>query len=107
MSASWTWNADPHGTMLVEELTMTNAYVVTGTLTDASTVKLDEPLPLSGGTVRVVVEATATTMPPGSDESLKDFLDRLHRQRAETGVAPLTTAQIDEWVADIASGRGR
>jgi hypothetical protein len=39
---------------------MTNAYVVTGTLTDSQTVHLDEPLPITGGKVRVVVETVLT-----------------------------------------------
>ena len=45
---------------------MTNAYVVTGTLTDEQTVRLDEPLPITGGKVRVVVEVAPAPTPPSN-----------------------------------------
>lgn len=83
---------------------MTNAYVVTGTLTSATTVQLDEPLPLSAGKVRVVVEAPGSP-PRMAMEPLADFLARLHRKRAEAGIAPLTAEQIEEWAADVRTGR--
>jgi hypothetical protein len=35
---------------------MNGAYVVTGTITDARTVLLDEPLPETSGKVRVILE---------------------------------------------------
>ncbi len=36
---------------------MQEAYVVTGSLTDRRTITLDEPVPLAGGKVRVIVQA--------------------------------------------------
>lgn len=72
---------------------MTNAYVVTGTLTDARTVRLDEPLPIAGGKVRVVVEAAAA---PGCEakQSLQDYLADLRRRQAARGHVPRSTEEI-------------
>ena len=44
-------------------LTMRHAYIVTGTLTDAYTLTLDEAMPLMSQKVRVVVEPLVTTSP--------------------------------------------
>ena len=40
---------------------MRHAYIVTGTLTDAYTLTLDEAIPLMSQKVRVVVEPLVTT----------------------------------------------
>ena len=42
---------------------MRHAYIVTGTLTDAYTLTLDEAIPLMSQKVRVVVEPLVTTSP--------------------------------------------
>jgi hypothetical protein len=71
---------------------MTNAYIVTGTLTDAQTVRLDEPLPLPAGKVRVVVEAAAPAVPA---QSLRDYLAELRNRQAARGHVPRTREEID------------
>jgi hypothetical protein len=70
---------------------MTNAYVVTGTLTDAKTVQLDEPLPLSGGKVRVVVEAVE----PKTPEPLSAFLRRIWADQNRRGHVPPTVEEVE------------
>lgn len=85
---------------------MTHTYVATGALTDGTTVKLDEPLPVAAGRVKVTVEIVAAAVQAGPNESLQDFLDRVHGERAAAGVQPLTAEQIDEWADDIRNARG-
>lgn len=74
---------------------MTNAYIVTGTLTDANTVKLDEPLPLQGGRVRVVVEA-AVSLP--SPRSLEEYLADLRMRQAARGHVPRTVEEVEAFM---------
>jgi hypothetical protein len=85
-----------------------NTYVVTGMLTGGKTLQLDESVPLPAGKVRVtveaVVEAAVAVVPP--KQPLQEWLDDLHRRRAAAGVPPMTPEQIEEWVADVRSGRG-
>jgi hypothetical protein len=83
---------------------MTNAYVVTGILTDPQTVRLSEPLPVGAGEVRVTVEVM--TLPAVPSGSIQEFLAGVRRRRAEAGVEPLTPEQIEEWVRDVRDGRG-
>lgn len=83
---------------------MTSAYVVTGTLTDGSTVRLDEPLPVSAGKVRVTVEVVEAVVPP--KQSLQEWLEDLRKRREADGRQPLTDAEIEEWVQDVRYGRG-
>jgi len=70
---------------------MTNAYIVSGTLTDANTVKLDEPLPVSGGKVRVIFEAT----PSVTKQSLQDYLTDLRKRQAARGHVPMSVEEIE------------
>lgn len=49
---------------------MQQVYVVTGSLTDSRTVCLDEPIPVSGGKVRVIVEVAETARKMSHDEFL-------------------------------------
>jgi len=70
---------------------MTNAYVVTGTLTDAQTVRLDEPLPLPAGKVRVVIEAA----PEAAKQPLQDYLAQLRQRQAARGHVPRSREEID------------
>ncbi|QJW93721.1 hypothetical protein [Frigoriglobus tundricola] len=72
---------------------MTNAYVVTGTLTDPQTVRLDEPLPLSGGTVRVVIEATPAPA-ESPKQSLHEYLAGLRQRPAARGHVPRSAEEI-------------
>ncbi|MCI0700843.1 MAG: cytochrome P450 [Planctomycetia bacterium] len=74
---------------------MTNAYVVTGTLTDAKTVQLDEPLPMSGGKVRLIVEVAPPQVPK---QSLQEYLTELRKRQAARGHVPLTVKQVEEYI---------
>ena len=49
---------------------MEEAHVVTGSLTDSRTIRLDEPLPVSGGKVRVIVELNESARKMSQDEFL-------------------------------------
>ena len=77
---------------------MTNAYVVTGTLTSATTVQLDEPLPLSGGAVRVVVEAAAAPYLP--KQSLQQYLADLRKRHAARGHVPRSAEEIQAQIRE-------
>lgn len=55
---------------------MQNAYVVTGQLTDARTVTLDEALPLESAKVRLVVEPLAPTLPRSYREVMAEIRQR-------------------------------
>jgi hypothetical protein len=50
------------------------AYVVTGSLTDSRTITLDEPVPLVGGKVRVIVQAAGLPQKI-SHETAEQILD--------------------------------
>jgi hypothetical protein len=77
---------------------MMTAYVVTGTLTNARTVQLDEPLPITGGKVRVVVEtATATKQ---VRPSLSDFLVDLRKRQAARGHVPRSADEIQSQIRE-------
>lgn len=70
---------------------MREAYVVTGSLTDSRTVRLDEPIPVSGGRVRVIVELgeMERTM------SHEDFMARLRQRQEGRGHVPRTREEVD------------
>ncbi len=68
---------------------MTNAYVVTGTLTSATTVELDEPLPVSGGKVRVVVEAA-----PAAKPDFRQVVHAIWAAQNRRGHVPRTDEEI-------------
>ena len=64
---------------------MQNAYIVTGTLSDARTVTLDEPLPLVATRVRVTIEPVPATGPSSYQEVVAAIRER---QRARGHQAP-------------------
>jgi hypothetical protein len=67
------------------------AYILTATVTDAQTLKLDETLPVQEGKVRVVVEVLpAETKPP-----LREVLTAIHQGQRERGFVPPTRAEVD------------
>jgi hypothetical protein len=71
---------------------MTNAYIITGTLTDAKTVQLDEPLPMSAGRVRVIVEPAilAAKKPP-----LGQVMEKIWAEQAAQGQIPPTEGDVE------------
>ena len=70
---------------------MQTAYAVTGTLEDGQTVRLDEPLPLAIGKVRLIVEAVEAK-PAITGEAFETTLRE--RQRAR-GHQPRSKEEID------------
>ncbi len=69
---------------------MRRAYIVTGSLTDSRTIRLDEPVSHPGSMVRVIVEVDA-----GPEKmSHEEFLDWLHRRQDARGHVPLTPDEV-------------
>ena len=75
---------------------MTNAYVLNGTLTDAQTVRLSEPLPVTSGEVRVTVEIAATEKKV-VPEILK-VIAKIHEEQRLRGHVPPTAEEVQEYI---------
>jgi hypothetical protein len=73
---------------------MGQAYVVTGSVVDGETLKLDESLPIAHGKVRVVVEM----LPREKGPTLIEFLETIHREQRERGFVPPTRAEVDAYL---------
>jgi hypothetical protein len=73
---------------------MQQAYITTGSLTDARTVALDEPLPISQGTVRVTVEVVSHQ----EKSDLSSFLENLWEQQRQRGHVPPSREEVDAHV---------
>lgn len=74
---------------------MQQAYVVTGSLTDARTVTLDEALPAEQGKVRVVLELLPVAPRP---MDLIAFERMLRERQAARGHVPPTKEEIDAYL---------
>lgn len=72
---------------------MTNAYIVTGTLTDGTTVKLDEALPKPGSRVRVSVEIIELGTPP--KQAWRETLERIWAGQKARGHVPMTQEEVE------------
>jgi hypothetical protein len=70
---------------------MQPALVVTASVIDDRTLKLDEPLPLTTGKVRITVEVLP---PPSRDE----LLDKIHQGQRDRGFVPPTREQVDAYL---------
>lgn len=70
---------------------MQTAYIVTGTLTDEHTLKLDEALPLAQTKVRVMVEPLAPT--PKRPHS--EVIAEIREQQKARGYQPPTREEVD------------
>ncbi len=71
---------------------MQNAFIVTGKMTDARTVTLDETLPLAPERVRVVVEP----LPAADRRPYREVLAVIRERQARRGHRPRTRDAIDE-----------
>ncbi len=80
---------------------MTNAYVVTGTLTSATTVQLDEPLPMSAGKVRVVVE---TAPAPAEKPNFRQVLHRIWAEQKARGFVPPSAEEVEARIREVREG---
>lgn len=65
--------------------------MVTGSLSDSRTSGLDEPIPLSGGQVRVIVEFAEAASKPSHDKFLT-WLQERHEARSHV---PRTRDEVD------------
>ena len=70
---------------------MHNAYVVTGMLTDAYTITLDEALPLASQKVRVVIEPVV----PSSRRPYRDVLATIRARQHVRGHQPPSREEVD------------
>ena len=80
---------------------METAYIVTGTLTDEHTVKLDEALPLAQGKVRLSVEPLAPAPKRLHDEVVAEIWARQqargHQPSTREEIAAYLQAERDSW----------
>jgi len=79
---------------------METAYIVTGTLIDEHTVKLDEALPLAQGKVRLSVEPLAPAPNCSHDEVIVEIWARQNAR----GHQPRTREEIDAYIQDERDG---
>ena len=70
---------------------MQQAFVVMGSLTDSHTVRLDEPIPVPGGKVRVIVEVAEMARKMSHEE----FLAWLQERQAARGHVPRSREEVD------------
>ena len=69
-------------------------YIVTGTLTDQSTVALDEALPITATKVRVTIE----TLGDAPARSVHEILVEIHKEQEAHGLQPPTAQEVDEYL---------
>jgi uncharacterized membrane protein len=74
---------------------MTNAYVLTGTLTDPQTVRLSEPLPVGTGEVRVTVEVV---QPTTAEPAWKAVMEKVWEEQRQRGHVPPTAEEVVEYI---------
>ncbi|MCL4204645.1 MAG: hypothetical protein KJ000_19330 [Pirellulaceae bacterium] len=74
-------------------MTTLNTYVVTGTIADEHTVALDEPLPISQGKVRLVVEPI--TVP---QRSYMEVMETIRERQRLRGHRPPTKEEVDAYI---------
>jgi hypothetical protein len=70
---------------------MQQAHQVTGTLTDSRTIQLDEPIPVSTGKVRVIVEVAERA----GKLSQEEFLTWLQKRHEARGQVPRSREELD------------
>lgn len=70
---------------------MSQTYEVNGEMTDSSHVTLDQPIPVSQGRVRVIVEPVGGE----SKSGLKEFMEQMWEAQRRRGHVPRTKEQID------------
>ena len=75
-------------------MTVSNAYVVTGTLTDEHTVTLDEALPLGPTRVRLVVEP----LQPTSKRPYVEVIAEIRERQRARGHQPPTREEVDTYL---------
>lgn len=71
---------------------MTTTYTATGVLTDGTTLKLDQPLPVTTGRVRVVVE------PIPDLTSYEKVMQEIRDGQRARGHVPPTREEVDAYL---------
>lgn len=64
-----------------------STYTVTGTVTDANTVKLDKALPLHSGKVRLTIETLPAVRPNRYAEAMAEIRERQHTRHHQPPTA--------------------
>ncbi len=70
------------------------AFVTTGTLADARTVQLDEPLPF----VRTRVKVTVQPLPPAARRSYGAVIAEIRARQAARGYRPPTLQEVNAYL---------
>ena len=73
---------------------MQTTYTVTGTLTDANTITLDEAVLLTATKVRVVIEPLEN----GLRRPYSEVIAEIRREQEEYGHRPLSKEAVDEYI---------
>lgn len=73
---------------------MPQSFQVTGELVDRQLVKLDQPIPLPPGRVRVTVEV----LPAEKGLNLREFMERMWAEQLGRGHSPSTKEEIDAYL---------
>lgn len=77
-----------------EVIPMHSAYIVTGTLTDARTVMLDEALPLTPTKVRLVIEPLLSV----SSRQYHEVIEKIRERQRTRGHRPPTREEVDAYL---------
>jgi hypothetical protein len=73
---------------------MSQAYQVTGEMTDSRHVTLDQAIPVAAGKVRVIVER----IPPSATRDLAEFERQLRERQKARGHVPPSKEEIDAYL---------
>lgn len=79
---------------------MSTTWTTTGTVTDATTVRLNEPLPVSSGEVRVTIEVAEAPEKPG----WLQVLEQIWADQKARGHVPMTKEEIDDFMREERAG---
>ena len=72
---------------------MTKAIVVTGTMTNATTVHLDQPLSVGGTRVKLTIEPMVQNVEPKM--TMMEAVAKIRASQKERGHVPMTTEELD------------
>jgi len=72
---------------------MTESIVVTGTVTNGTTVHLDRPLSLDGARVKLIIEPMGQNVEPKM--TMMEAVAKIRASQKERGHVPMTTEELD------------
>lgn len=86
-------------------MSMPERYSVTGTVSDATTVKLDESLPVSSGRVRVTVEVSPDLpITNGEVSSYHVVMEGIRQRQQARGHIPPTDDEVAQYIRSERKG---